>query len=52
MNIDYTISLNYGEDEPDEMTEPSPTEDDIVDWIVAGMAKEGFTSVNITCKRQ
>lgn len=52
MEIDYTVSLNYGEAEPDEIAEPSPTEDDIVDWIVAGMARGGFTSVDVTCRRQ
>ena len=46
MEIDCTITLNYGD------AEPSPTEDDIVDWIVAGMENAGFTSVNVTCKRQ
>lgn len=51
MDIDYTITLNYGEEGPS-ADEPSPTEDDIVDWITAGMAKAGFTSVNIACKRQ
>jgi hypothetical protein len=51
MEIDYTITLNYGDAEPDD-AEPSPTEADIVDWIVAGMQNAGFTSVNVTCKRQ
>jgi hypothetical protein len=51
MEIDYTITLNYGDDEPVD-DEPSPTEDDIVDWIVAGMEGAGFTSVNVTCMWQ
>lgn len=51
MDIDYTVTLNYGEEGPCD-NEPSPTEEDIVDWIVAGMANAGFTSVNVTCKRQ
>jgi hypothetical protein len=50
VEIDYTVTLNYGDELGD--GEPSPTEDDIVDWIVAGMANAGFTSVNVTCKRQ
>jgi hypothetical protein len=33
------------------MSQPH-AEDDIVDWIVAGMEIDGFTSVNVTCKRQ
>jgi len=51
MEIDYTITLNYGDAEPDD-AEPSPTEEDIVSWIVVGMEIDGFTSVAVTCKRQ
>ena len=36
MKIDYTITLNYGDDAPGD-DEPSPTEEDIVSWIVVGM---------------
>jgi hypothetical protein len=51
MKIDYTITLNYGDDAPGD-DEPSPTEEDIVSWIVVGMEIDGFTSVNVTCKRR
>lgn len=50
MEIDYTVTLNY-DGEPG-YAEPSPTEEDIVSWIEVGMEIDGFTSVNVTCKRQ
>ena len=51
MEIDYTISINYGDEGPGE-SEASPTVDDMVKWIEQGMARDGFASVNVTCKRQ
>ena len=51
MKIDYKITLDYDDAEPGD-AEPSPTEDDIVSWIVLGMGIDGFTNVNVTCKRQ
>lgn len=51
MEIDYTVSLDYGDDEPDP-AEPSPSEDDIARWIMKGMAQEGIPSANVSCVRQ
>jgi hypothetical protein len=51
MQIVYIVTLNYGDAAPG-IVEPPPLESDIVDWIVEGMANEGFPSVNVTCTRQ
>jgi len=46
MEIDYTVTLTYGEDGPNE-NEPSPTEDDIAKWVKEGMERDGFSSVDV-----
>jgi len=50
MDLDFIVTINYGEDGPGE-GEPSPEPDDIARWIRLGMAKEAWTSVNVSCKR-
>ena len=52
MYIVYTVTLNYGDAVPSSIVEPIPLQSDIVDWIVEGMASEGFPSANVTCTRQ
>lgn len=50
MELTFEVTLDYGDDEPD-AAEPSPTDEDVADWIVAGMADAGFPSLNVQVVR-
>ena len=47
MNIEFVVSLNYGEDGPSE-NEPTPAPEEIAKWVMQGMAKDGFTSADVS----
>lgn len=50
MQITFEVTLDY-EEEP-LPNEPSPTEEDIVKWILEGMKKEGFDHLNVSVDKQ
>lgn len=50
MEITYEVTLDYGEDGPDE-GEPSPTATDIENAVTKGLAADGFSGVDVTAHR-